>query len=79
MILAICSKNSVFLRILTVSKIWHLVNNSTYAMVAGVPAKIIGWISAYGNVLEFDADGYAVDTVGMKYQQISDTEVRKLS
>lgn len=50
-----------------------------YAMVAGVPAKIIGWMSAYGDVLEFDPEGYAVDSIGVKYQQLSPTEVRKLS
>lgn len=48
-----------------------------YAMVAGVPAKIIGWMSAYGDVLEFDADGLAIDSTGTKYQQISPTEVKK--
>ena len=41
-----------------------------YAMVAGVPAKIIGWMSAYGDVLEFDADGYAIDSTGTKYHKI---------
>ena len=46
-----------------------------YAMVAGVPAKIIGWMSAYGDVLDFDNDGYAVDSTGAKYQKISDDEV----
>ncbi|AKG22723.1 acyltransferase [Calothrix sp. 336/3] len=51
----------------------------SYAMVAGVPAKIIGWMSAYGDVLQFDADGYAVDSTGSKYQQISDTEVIRIS
>ena len=50
-----------------------------YAMVAGVPAKIMGWMSAYGDVLEFDAEGYAVDSVGVKYQLGSEIEVRKLS
>ncbi len=50
-----------------------------YAMVAGVPAKIIGWMSAYGDILEFDADGYAVDSTDTKYQQVSETEVIKLS
>lgn len=50
-----------------------------YAMVAGVPAKIIGWMSAYGDVLEFDTDGYAIDSTGSKYQQISDTEVIRIS
>lgn len=49
-----------------------------YAMVAGVPAKIIGWMSAYGDVLEFDADGYAFDSTGAKYQQVSAREVRRL-
>jgi UDP-2-acetamido-3-amino-2,3-dideoxy-glucuronate N-acetyltransferase len=49
-----------------------------YAMVAGVPAKIIGWMSAYGNVLEFDAEGLAVDSQGVKYQRISDQSVQRL-
>lgn len=49
-----------------------------YAMVAGVPAKIIGWMSAYGDVLEFDADGYATDSTQTKYQQVSATEVRRI-
>jgi UDP-2-acetamido-3-amino-2,3-dideoxy-glucuronate N-acetyltransferase len=49
-----------------------------YAMVAGVPAKIIGWMSAYGDVLEFDAAGYAIDSIGVKYQKISETEVQKI-
>jgi UDP-2-acetamido-3-amino-2,3-dideoxy-glucuronate N-acetyltransferase len=51
----------------------------SYAMVAGVPAKIIGWMSAYGDVLQFDADGYAVESTGTKYQQISDIEVIRVS
>ncbi|BBD62253.1 putative acetyltransferase [Nostoc sp. HK-01] len=50
-----------------------------YAMVAGVPAKIIGWMSAYGDVLQFDADGYAVDSTGTKYQQVSEKEVIRVS
>lgn len=50
-----------------------------YAMVAGVPAKIIGWMSAYGDVLEFDPEGYAVDSIGDKYQKISDIEIKKLA
>lgn len=49
-----------------------------YAMVAGVPAKIIGWMSAYGDVLEFDANGYATDSTQTKYQQVSATEVRRI-
>jgi UDP-2-acetamido-3-amino-2,3-dideoxy-glucuronate N-acetyltransferase len=49
-----------------------------YAMVAGVPAKQIGWMSAYGDVLEFDDDAYAVDSTGTKYQLLADTQVVKL-
>jgi UDP-2-acetamido-3-amino-2,3-dideoxy-glucuronate N-acetyltransferase len=49
-----------------------------YAIAAGVPAKIRGWMSAYGDVLKFDADGYAVDSTGTQYQQVSPTEVRQL-
>ena len=54
-------------------------NVPPYAMVAGVPAKIIGWMSAYGDILEFDADGYTVDSTDTKYQQVSETEVIKIS
>ena len=49
-----------------------------YAMVAGVPAKQIGWMSAYGDVLDFDDQGYAIDSTGTKYQKVSDVEVRKI-
>ncbi|MBE9157913.1 N-acetyltransferase [Nodosilinea sp. LEGE 06152] len=46
-----------------------------YAMVAGVPAKIMGWMSAYGDVLEFDAEGFAVDSMEVKYQRFSALQV----
>jgi UDP-2-acetamido-3-amino-2,3-dideoxy-glucuronate N-acetyltransferase len=49
-----------------------------YAVVAGVPAKLMGWMSAYGDVLKFDVDGFAVDSSSVKYQQISNSEIRKL-
>jgi len=49
-----------------------------YAIAAGVPARIRGWMSAYGDVLKFDADGYAVDSTGTQYQQVSPIEVRRL-
>lgn len=51
----------------------------SYAMVAGVPAKIIGWMSAYGDVLSFDNNGYATDSTGTKYQQLSETQVIKVT
>jgi UDP-2-acetamido-3-amino-2,3-dideoxy-glucuronate N-acetyltransferase len=48
-----------------------------YAMVAGVPARQIGWMSAYGDVLEFDVEGSAIDSTGAKYQLVAG-EVKKL-
>ena len=39
-----------------------------YAMVAGVPAVSIGWMSAYGDVLDFDEQGQATDSTGATYQ-----------
>ena len=48
-----------------------------YAMVAGVPAKQIGWMSAYGDVLEFDESGLAVDSTATRYQ-LADNKVVKL-
>ena len=51
----------------------------SYAIVAGVPAKIIGWMSEFGDTLKFDPEGYAVDSIGEKYQKISETEVRKIN
>lgn len=52
---------------------------SAYRMVAGVPAKPIGWMSAYGDVLEFDSGGFAVDSTGAKYQKISSEEIKLVS
>ena len=49
-----------------------------YGIVAGVPARIMGWMSAYGDVLEFGADGYAIDSTGTRYQQVTLTEVRQV-
>lgn len=49
-----------------------------YGMVAGVPAKLIGWMSAYGDVLTFDDTGYAQDSTGTRYQKVSEFVVEKL-
>ena len=49
-----------------------------YAMVAGVPAKLVGWMSAYGDILEFDRNNYAVDSTGHQYQLASGSKVTKL-
>jgi UDP-2-acetamido-3-amino-2,3-dideoxy-glucuronate N-acetyltransferase len=49
-----------------------------YAIVAGVPARIVGWMSAYGDTLEFDQQGFAIDSQGHEYQKLGETEVRRL-
>lgn len=40
-----------------------------YTMVAGVPAKPIGHMSAYGDILDFSASGEAVDSKGHRYRK----------
>ena len=49
-----------------------------YAMVAGVPAQVIGFMSAHGDVLNFDAAGRATDTIGHQYERQSPEEVIRL-
>ena len=49
-----------------------------YGLVAGVPGKLVGWMSAYGDILEFDEQGYAMDSIGDKYRKLSDVEVVKI-
>lgn len=49
-----------------------------YAMVAGVPARIIGWMSSYGDILEFDADGFAVDSIEHRYHKLSAQKVIRI-
>jgi UDP-2-acetamido-3-amino-2,3-dideoxy-glucuronate N-acetyltransferase len=40
-----------------------------YALVVGVPAKQVGWMSEYGHTLEFDENGIAVcPESGQKYK-----------
>ena len=50
-----------------------------YGMVAGVPARIVGWMSAYGDVLRFDQQGFAIDSTGQKYRKISDILIEMIS
>ena len=40
-----------------------------YAMVAGVPAKVIGYMSESGEILQFDEIGVALTSCGQKYQR----------
>jgi UDP-2-acetamido-3-amino-2,3-dideoxy-glucuronate N-acetyltransferase len=49
-----------------------------YAIVAGVPAKITGWMSAYGDVLDFSNGHIAVDSQGENYQKVDQTKVRRV-
>jgi UDP-2-acetamido-3-amino-2,3-dideoxy-glucuronate N-acetyltransferase len=49
-----------------------------YAMVAGIPARIIGFMSQAGHVLRFDQDNFATDEIGHRYRKVSSNEVRRL-
>jgi UDP-2-acetamido-3-amino-2,3-dideoxy-glucuronate N-acetyltransferase len=50
-----------------------------YTLVAGVPARAIGHMSAYGDRLHFDAHGEAVDSQGHRYRRDEATrEVRRI-
>ena len=40
-----------------------------YAMVAGVPARIIGYMCERGERLAFDASGRAMTTYGQSYRR----------
>lgn len=51
----------------------------SYAIVAGVPAKIVGWMSAYGDTLDFSESDTVTDSIGHTYRKISDTEVVRVS
>lgn len=50
-----------------------------YAMVAGVPARIIGWMSAYGDVMDFSESDTFTDSQGHVYQKKDDKTVVRLS
>jgi UDP-2-acetamido-3-amino-2,3-dideoxy-glucuronate N-acetyltransferase len=50
-----------------------------YALVVGVPAKQVGWMSEYGHKLEFDENGIAVcPESGQKYK-LENNRVYKIS
>lgn len=49
-----------------------------YAMVAGVPARIIGWMSAYGDRLDFSQSDTVTDSQGHVYQKVGPFEVRRI-
>ena len=43
-----------------------------FALMAGVPARQIGWVGVSGNTLQFDKEGIATDTDGRKYAIIDE-------
>ena len=51
---------------------------SAYAMVVGVSARIVGWIGAYDDVLDFGAGDTVTHSQGHQYRKISDDEVRRV-
>lgn len=49
-----------------------------YTMVAGVPARPIGFMTAYGDIMDFTDARIFVDTKGHIYQKLSETEVKRI-
>ncbi|SMB80458.1 acyltransferase [Deinococcus hopiensis] len=50
-----------------------------YTIVAGVPARPVGYMSASGDRLDFSAGDTVTDSIGHTYQRVSDTEIRRLA
>ncbi len=50
-----------------------------YALVVGNPARQIGWVSAYGEKLEFDAHGVAVCPATGEQYQLQNSTVKLLT
>jgi UDP-2-acetamido-3-amino-2,3-dideoxy-glucuronate N-acetyltransferase len=50
-----------------------------YCIVAGNPAKPMGWMSAFGDILDFSKSDIVEDSKGHRYQKISDKEVVRLN
>ena len=49
-----------------------------YAIVAGVPARVIGWMSAYGDRIDFSQSDTVTDSQGHVYQKVGPLEVRRI-
>jgi UDP-2-acetamido-3-amino-2,3-dideoxy-glucuronate N-acetyltransferase len=48
-------------------------------IVSGVPARVTGWMSAAGDVLDFGDRDVAIDSRGHRYQRFGDADVRRLA
>jgi UDP-2-acetamido-3-amino-2,3-dideoxy-glucuronate N-acetyltransferase len=51
---------------------------SAYALIVGNPAKQIGWMSAYGQRLHFDADGHATCPESAEKYRLIEGKVKKV-
>jgi len=49
-----------------------------YALVVGNPARQLGWMSEFGQRLEFDADGIAICSESGEKYQLSNQNVQKI-
>ncbi len=49
-----------------------------YTMVAGVPAKPIGFMSAYGDILDFSEADTVTDSMGHQYRKTADGNVIRI-
>ena len=51
-------------------------NVKPYALMVGVPARQIGWVSKAGNTLKFDGNGLAVDNFdGSSYRVVDENSI----
>jgi UDP-2-acetamido-3-amino-2,3-dideoxy-glucuronate N-acetyltransferase len=50
-----------------------------YAIVAGVPARVVGWMSAYGDPLDFSSAATVTDSRGHTYARVSAGQVRRIT
>lgn len=51
-------------------------NVKPHALMVGVPAKQIGWVSIAGNTLKFDCDGIAIDEFDSTKYKIEDENLK---
>ena len=51
---------------------------AAYAIVAGIPARVVGWMSAAGDPLDFSNSATVNDSHGHSYERVNEQEVRRL-
>ena len=49
-----------------------------HALMVGVPAKQIGWVSVAGNTLTFDVNGIAIDSFDNSRYRLNNDELKRL-